>query len=226
MKKTLIASLIVMMVLGIGVIFAGGGNGAPSGAHYNLNIIGVSKDKNAEDGDTNGSGHRIFVPLEGSAKIMLAEGEFAVLDYDGTDGTARFQLPNPDEDNSGVSEYSVFARALGKPGGKADMTTGAYQWIDTDLDGVVDPGELYLKMSVITLSLNRSNGKQVFENVTKYLLYIYVDLNGDGTAERYNLFNDALQDYFWQYDNNGLKLCQLRFYPGVQTEVPDGIPVP
>jgi hypothetical protein len=151
---------------------------------------------------------------------MLAEGEFAVLDKNGTDGTAKFQLPNPDENNSGTSEYSVFARALGKPGKYADMTTGAYEWIDTDLDGEVDEGELYLRMSVITLRLNRTNGKQVFENVTKYLLYIYVDLDGDGTAERYNLFNDALQDYFWDYNNHGLKLAQLRFYPGVQTEVP------
>jgi len=58
------------------------------------------------------------------------------------------------------------------------------------------------------------------------LLYISVDLNGDGTAERYNIFNDALQDYFWQYDNLGLKLLQLRCYPGVETTVPDSIPVP
>jgi hypothetical protein len=222
MKKTVIASLIVVMVLGIGATFALTGNGAPNGQHYNLNIIGVSKDKNADDGDTGSNGHRIFVPLEGTAKIMLAEGaDFAVLDYDGTDGTAKFQLPNPDEDNSGTSDYSVFARALGKPGGKADMTTGAYQWIDLNGNGVVDDGELYLRMSVITLKLSRTSGKQVFENVTKYLLYIYVDLDGNGTAERYNLFNDALQDYFWDYDNNGLKLAQLRFYPGIQTTVPD-----
>ena len=60
-----------------------------------------------------------------------------------------------------TSEYSVYARALGKPGGHADMTTGAYQWIDLNLNGVVDPGELFLKMSVISLPLDRTNGKQV-----------------------------------------------------------------
>ena len=39
------------------------GNGAPSGSHYNLNIIGVSHDKTAAMDDNNG--HRIFVQLWG-----------------------------------------------------------------------------------------------------------------------------------------------------------------
>lgn len=220
MKKLIAITLAVVLLATLGgVALAGNGNGAPSGPHYNLNIIGAKFDKN-EDFD-GGNGHRIFVDLNGPTKIMLAEGPFAVLDANGTDGTAEFQLPNPDPENTGTSEYSVFARALGKPGGKADMTTGAYEWIDLNGDGIVDPGELFVRMSVITLKLNRTNGKQSFTNVTKYLLYIYVDLDGDGKAERYNLFNDALQDYFWQYNNQGLKLCQLRFYPGVQTTVPD-----
>jgi hypothetical protein len=215
----------MLLTLGASPAFAGTGNLAPSGPHYNLNIIGAKYDKNADFGG--GDGHRIFVDLTGSTKILLAEGDdFSVLDANGTDGTAKFQLPNPDPTNSGTSKYSVFARALGRPGGKADMTTGAYQWIDLNANGIIDEGELFLKMSVITLPLNRTSGKQVFDNVTKYLLYIYVDLNGDGTAERYNIFNDALQDYFWQYDNRGLKLVQLRFYPGVQTTVPDSFPVP
>lgn len=197
------------------------GNGCPSGKHYNLNIIGVQSDKN-EDFE-GGNGHRIFVDLDGKCNIQLACGDFEVLDANGTDGTARFQLPNPDPENTGTSEYSVFARALGTPGGKADMTTGAYQLIDTDGDGVGD--ELALRMSVITLKLERGNGKQTFTNVTKYLLYIYVDLDGDEKAERYNIFHEDLQDYFWEYDNKGLKLCQLRFYPGVETTVPDEIPL-
>jgi hypothetical protein len=28
-----------------------------------------------------------------------------------------------------------------------------------------------------------------------------------------SLFDACLQGYFWQYDNNGLKLLQVRFYP-------------
>jgi hypothetical protein len=65
----------------------------------------------------------------------------------------------------------------------------------------------------------RSTGKSSFTNVSKELLYLYADINGDGTVERYNLFDSALQDYFWQYDNNNLKLLQLRFYQ-VPTTVP------
>jgi len=60
--------------------------------------------------------------------------------------------------------------------------------------------------------LVREKGGSKFDNVTKELLYVYVDLDGNGTAERYPLFSDAMVNYFWSYDNNGLKLAQLRFY--------------
>jgi len=178
---------------------AAAGNGAPSGPHYNLNIIGVPKEKSASmDGN---SGHRIFVPLEGKANIYLQEGDtFAVLDGNGTDGKGSFQLPNPDPENDGLTVYSVWARALGKPGGSSTTTTCAY-----DL-----AGELWC--SVESMVMVRETGGSKFENVTKQLLYVYVDLDGDGTAERYPLFSDELMDYFWAYDNNGLKLVQLRFY--------------
>ena len=58
----------------------------------------------------------------------------------------------------------------------------------------------------------RNKGKSSFDNVTKQLLYIYADIDGDGQLNRVPLFDSALQDYYWQYDNNGLKLVQLRFY--------------
>ena len=186
-----------------------------NGAHYNLNIIGVPKEKTAAMDDN--SGHRIFVKLEGNTKIMLAEGEtFRVLDANGTDGDgATFQLPNPDPDNNGITEYSVYARALGKPGGKADLTTGA---TDPGPDGVFGTDDDEVVYSMVVLHVERTKGHQKFVNVSKQLLYIYVDLDGDGVSERYNLFNDALQDYFWSYDNNGLKLLQLRFYE-ISTDV-------
>jgi len=182
------------------------GNGAPSGPHYNLNIIGVPKNKTADM--TNNDGHRIFVPLSGIAKILLGPGDdFAVLDANGTDGSASFQLPNPDPTNSGETKYSVWARALGKPGGSSTTTTCAYDSLDQ------------LWCSVYSMVLVRDKGKSSFTNVSKELLYIYADLNGDGTAERYPLFDAALAGYFWNYDNNGLKLAQLRFYE-VSTTVP------
>jgi len=183
------------------------GNGAPSGAHYNLNIIGQSDSKNTTGC---GNGGRIFVPLSGSAQITLSEGSFAVLDCDGTDGKAAFQLPNPDPTNSGTTTYSVYARALGKPGGSSSTTTCA-----TD----AATGEVYC--SVYSAVLTRTGGKQTFTNVSKQLLYVYADTNQDGKLERYPLFDGALQDFYWQYDNNGLRVAQLRFY-----QTPTVVPAP
>src|SRR5947207_16019333 len=74
------------------------GNGGPSGAHYELEIIGMSNPKSA----TITSGNRIFVPMYGSCRINLSEGSFDVLDGNCTDGTSAFQLPNPDPTTSGT----------------------------------------------------------------------------------------------------------------------------
>lgn len=178
----------------------GAGNGAPSGSHYNLNVIGVPKDKTADM--TGSSGHRIFVPLVGKTKIELREGDFQVLDGNGTDGVAQFQLPASDPDGDGVTEYSVWARALGTPGGSSTTTTCA-----------TDPTTGEEVCSTESLVAVRSTGKSRFTDVSRDLLFVYVDLDGDGVTERYGLFDDALVDYFWSYDNDGLKLLQLRFYP-------------
>lgn len=171
-----------------------------SGSHYSLNLIGMPKGKSADM--TGNSGHRIFVNLFGKTRILLGEGEFQVVDANGTDGSASFQLPNPDPENDGLTAYSVWVRALGKPGGSAGMVTGA-----------TDPLTGETVYSLETTVFVRSKGKSTFTDVSKYLLYVYADLDGDGTAERYPLFDEALQDYFWEYDNNGLKLLQMRFYP-------------
>jgi len=177
----------------------GGGNGAPSGAHYGLNIIGVANPKNVNM--SGGDGHRIFVPLTGTAKIGLTEGEFAVLDANGTDGTATFQLPDPDPDGDGVTAYSVYARALGTPGGSSITTTCA-----------IDPKTGEKVCSNQTMVLVRSGGASKFTNVSRALLYVTADIDGDGDIDKVPLFDDRLQEYFWQYDNNGLRLAQLRFY--------------
>lgn len=168
-----------------------------SGAHYDLNIIGVPQTKSADM--TGDNGHRIFVPLVGKTTIDLAQGDFKVLDANGTDGTAQFQLPNPDPDGDGTTSYSVFARALGKPGGSSKTTT-----CFTDTTGTY--------CSVYNMVLTRSKGGSTWTNVSQELLYVYVDTDGDGKLERYSIFSDPTADYFWNYDNTGLKLAQLRFY--------------
>jgi hypothetical protein len=179
------------------------GNGALSGPHFNLNIIGVPRNKSASITE----GGRIFVPLTGSSKILLSEGDFAVLDANGTDGTAAFQLPAPDPDGDGSTSYSVFARALGKPGGSATVTACA-----TD---AATGEEICSAESLVAV---RTSGKQKFENVSRELLFIEADIDGDGVTERVSLFDEAQQGFLWQVDNQGLRLLQLRFY-----EVPTAV---
>jgi hypothetical protein len=233
MKRVIIGTLILTMVMSVASAIKLEDGTKLTGAHYNLNIIGVSNPKTADMTGT--SGHTIFVKLEGKSKISLAEapaGEsFLVLDRNGTDGNgAKFQLPAADPDNTGTTTYSVYARPLGKPNGKAKMTTGA---TDPGPDGILGTADDILVYSVCVLELERTKGKPKFENVTKELLYIYANiLTGPGPDGVYGttddvyefmrvpLFDDALQDYFWEYENNGLKIVQLRFYP-VPTTVPE-----
>jgi hypothetical protein len=181
------------------------GNGSPSGSHYTLNILGMDNPKGkTEDETSNSNGRRIFVPLNGKTKILLTEGPYDVIDYDGTDGTAIFQLPNPDPDCDGTTDYSVYARGLGG-GGSADITTCA----DPKTPG--NDGDDYCSIgNTVTLSGPKGNGAASFTNVSRQLLYVTGDF-GDG-VKRYPLFGDPLYDYYWDYDNNGLRLAQLRFY--------------
>ena len=179
MKRKII-SFLIFLGTAFTVSIASAGNGSPSGSHYNLNIIGVPKGKSADL--TGNLGHRIFVPLTGKTKILLSEGStFQVLDANGTDGSAAFQLPNPDPDNSGITTYSVYARALGKPGGAAQIATCA-----------TDPVTGEEVCSTLNYLSVRSKGKSTFTNVSKELLYIFADLDGDGTDERYPLFDDRV----------------------------------
>jgi hypothetical protein len=191
--------------LTLGMSSAIAGNGAPSGAHYNLNLIGTDY----KDVDMSGNnGHRIFVKLWGNTKILLTEGDFDVLDANGTDGEAAFQLPAADADCNGVSDYSVFVRALGAPGGGATMKTCLY---DTD--------EEYCSSEEVSLS--RSKGKQSFTNVSKELLTVVYDIDDDGDLERTPLFGDDEYGYLWDYTNQGLRLAQLRFYDEYTTQLQD-----
>lgn len=178
------------------------GHGGPHGPHYNLNIIGVSKDKKA---DMEGNqGHRIFVKLWGKSKILLAEGDdFQVLDANATDGNGgKFQLPDPFPGDDLVTTYVVYARALGTPGGWSYSTT----CYEDEYGDVV--------CSADTLKLERKHGQSKFQDVSKKLLTLWVDTDDDGIPDtRVGLFDDEAYQYFWDYDNHGLKLAQLRFYP-------------
>ena len=213
-------------------VVAGQGNGAPSGPHYNLNIIGVEKQKNPDM--TNSKGHVIFVQLSKTdrvtTKIFLEEGPFEVLDANGTDGEARFQLPannceapldagnDPEIDCTNQDTvYSVWVRALGKPGGSAIVYTCRTD--TTDVYGDTNVAD-YCSTEQIEVTSSTGKGRQKFENVTRELTTICVDwyddtldqLGMDGICDTREQLFDYMEDYWWTYDNNGLRLAQLRFY--------------
>ncbi|MDH3923441.1 MAG: hypothetical protein OET41_02450 [Xanthomonadales bacterium] len=291
MKKSFfVLSILLLTCLYSFSVLAGKGNGAPSGPHYNLNIIGVENPKKADM--TGSNRHTIFVPLKSTktgnksvktnadgtvepgtaivdSKIWLAPGDtFRVCDGNGFDEAygcseqfdddwdrcefnendeyvclvtkkrgAVFELPcNNNVVSDGAEEfigcdaddpqasYSVWARALGKPGGQAVATTCAT--VDKDL-----------VCSTEQAVLTRDYGKSSFTDVTQELtsLFAYLcevplteledgslicdddgDLEADPdavTLTRISLFAGDTQDWFWNYDNNGLRLAQLRFYP-------------
>jgi hypothetical protein len=221
-----------------------------SGAHYNLNIIGVEKGKTADMQDS--ERHTIFVGLgsppkvpgqtdagtvetriylvpahDASFRVCDGNGFDAAVDCEGnqksTDG-AVFQLPCntnlPDDQDffvpcdtsiAAATAYSVFARALAKPGGQAIITTCA-----TD----EQTGETVC--STESVLLVRATGKSLWQNVTKELTSIVTfcteDLNfgvancDAGDSIRISLFAGDLEEWFWKYQNNGLRLAQIRFY--------------
>ena len=238
MKKLVLFTLVFSLTLTLGLGIALAGNGAPSGAHYNLNIIGVEKGKKPDMADSNR--HTIFVALgkDASVKtaIYLTEGDFQVCDGNGFDPAydcdgnmigrkdgAVFQLPangcwleDCEEGYDPDSQvYEVYVRPLGTPGGSGTITT----CVET-FDEAGNPVDVCSTENVV---LVRNAGPSKFVNKTKELTTIVLSENiykWDGTDwvvvgtkdVRYGLFEEDFGQYFWDYDNNGLKLVQLRFY--------------
>src|SRR2546428_12460333 len=108
MQRTCFCVLLLLVLAFATPGFTQTGNGAPNGAHYNLNIIGVENPKT--DAMTGSDRHTIFVALGAknsavTSRIYLTPGPFAVCDGNAfdpayaCDGTllaqqgAVFQLP-------------------------------------------------------------------------------------------------------------------------------------
>lgn len=205
-------SLILVVMLLMGVLVAPSfakttGNGAPSGPHYTLNIIGTSE-KNMDNPQSNG--HVIFALYNKasgkvSTRIMLSQGEkFSVLDKNGTDGEAAFQLPNDlylsaEVDGTIISKYAVYVRALGKPG-SATITPG---FID-------ESGVEWFSVGTVTVKKKAGQAPK-FVNATRELFSVtyYDPILADYVTAP--LFADELCEYFWDLDGN-LRHLQMRFY--------------
>lgn len=201
MKKLMliVAAVTILATLGVGVALAGQGNGLPGGQHFNLNIIGAPKDKNPDaTGWSDPERHTIMVDLNGKVNIYMTQGDnFAVIDANGTDGIARFQL--------GSGKYDVYAVALGKPAKSVTITPQAA------FDG--QTGEEVFYLGSVTLSHNK---QPKWQKVTGLFEVTVTVTTADGVSTIYNnawVFSiPELIEYWWEYDNSGLKLTQVRFY--------------
>jgi hypothetical protein len=180
-------------------------------------------DKNGTDND----GALIALPDPGLVPYIVGEGT---------------------TDDDTMSDYSIFVRPLGKPDGYAKITTCAevvesefLKYFDKDgVEVLHEAAELGGVASIEQVGEDvtfRNKGKTTYVNVTAELLTIvlkvevWVDLNSDGlkTSDEFEtvyaripIFSDILQGEYWEYDNYGLKLLQVRFYPMIYTDVAAG----
>lgn len=216
------------------------GNGFPTGRHYNLNIIGVPMDKDVPT-MTGSNRHTIFVPLNSGEDVgrqvtltYVTDPEdsesFRVLDGNATDDNeAVIQVPyeyciDLDAGCEELLSFEVYVRALGKPGpdtGAVVTADCAYELsvLDPDGTGEVTCAET-LRMG--SFEVKRPKKKPTTENITDiFRADGCLDIAGEtgicdsGDLEFRNMwiFNiPFLQSYMWDYDNDGLKLLQVRFY--------------
>ena len=219
---------LVAFALVAGTALAQNANPCPGEKAYQVNIIGVPKGKNPDM--TNNSGHRIFVPLNGSTKIFMTGdtstdtglqcgNNFFVADANATDGTGRIVVPcenvNAESTDPGVC-FDVWITALGTPGGTANVDVVCT--FDDTVIGDVDEGTC--ATGNIDFSLSRNSGKPVQRDITNFLRASgCFDADGSGTCDPGEktfsniwIFNlEALLEYYWEYDNQGLRVSQVRF---------------
>jgi hypothetical protein len=190
------------------------GNGFPDNGKatlYKMNIIGHPGTPTSDM--LNSQGKRIFVRLNGNTRVNLSAGPFDILDPNGTDGTAAFQLPDPDPDGDGVTWYGVYIRTKGKPGTEMHLTTCGSGDFDND---PTTPDEELCSLEVAIAV--RGTGKPKVDNVSRQLLTMCVDTSGDLKCdERIFLFDDRAHDYVWSVDNFGLRNAEVRFLEIPQT---------
>jgi len=192
-----------------GSLFAkpsGNGNGAPCGPHFNLNLIGVPQGKTA----TITSGNRIFIRYEGRTDILLQEGDYQVIDGNGTDGEASFRLPNPDpEGDGGQLAYSVWIRPVA--GNGSISFASCFTEFETNTT--------WCYAGDLVQNLTKTNK---FTDVSRDLLQVCADTDTSLTGTNLQLvplFSDLGEDYLWQVDNDGMRNVQMRFYDLATTPI-------
>ena len=209
----------------------------PSGAHYNLNIIGKKSDWSGGGSYDNPARHTMFVPQDTTGwtiltpgdddttnvpdlpgiKISMTQGaEFAVLDGNAfDDGECAFQLA--------PGKYEVWITAKAKPPKPGeDFYTNIGGWVFA----ADDEGDNYY-FNIGSVTVKKKSGwldaTEIFYVSCTEDYFGLVACNGLGMWVfdylTYLIGYDFEDDpditdaaYFWQYDNHGNKLVKVRFY--------------
>ena len=209
----------------------------PSGAHYNLNIIGKKADWSGGGSYDNPDRHTMFVPedtdefeltpgnpcltpngLPGITIWMTQCGEecddFAVLDGNAFDDCkCEFRLA--------PGKYEVWVTAKAKPPKEGeDFYTNIGGWVFAEdeygANYYFNIGSVMVKKKDGWLDATHifyvSTGEDYF-GIISADMWVFDYLN---FLIGYDFGNDPdITDaaYFWQYDNHGNKLVKVRFYP-------------
>ena len=218
----------------------GVGNDLPNGTHFTLNIHGV-KDKQAamDAANANGRGNNTGECWEGSCpidaevtnrknKILLQSGaDFAVLDANATDSDGTlFQLPQKREQDVRRLCSRTRQAEPGRSGRTREADDVRHGCSGSRWDRRYDDEYEEVLCSLDNYVAFRDKGKPRAELVTDELLYLEVNIDAAATvtlstclAAEYGtgvqevpLFDSCFESFFWDYDNNGLRLLQLRFH--------------
>lgn len=154
----------------------------PSPADLSLELVAFAP---GESPATAGDSGAIQLSLQGNTRVEVAPGEFGVTDPDAMDGVGGFLLPNPAGD--GETRYTVLLR----PESALSACAG-----DCDTGNVV----------AIT-----GSDPEAAVNVAHDLLVVRVDVDGDGTAERHDLFADDMEAILWSAGSAGERHALVRF---------------
>ena len=146
-------------------------------------------------------------------KISYVAGtEFQVLDGNCTDADGcTIEVPS---DPLGDLCYDVYATGLGKPNAGQVIVNAS-----CTIDGLI--GSCADALLLDTFTVDRPKGKPRRHDISDVFRATgCIDVNASGFCDSGDLqFNNVwifnipqLLDYFWDYNNTGLKLMQVRFY--------------
>jgi len=204
-KLCLVVSLAVVFTLslGSGMALAGGIGSIASAKVYSVNIIGYDncpKSDNAQriavagtftdpDLSPNGTFDPATFTLDKTNKIYIVSGpDFRVLRSNACDSADGAQLQLPPQ---APTEFNVFVRLVGKPGGVVTAFSCAT---------LVATGDIVCGTSFTKTRLT-GKGEPSFQNVTNELLRI------NGTQ----IFSPTLEEVFWVWNTQNRPHAQVWF---------------